>query len=103
MSSTLSKWEARLLAEEVWRRYKTIQVSGKTVTVKIKYSDFTQAPAVALPPPPLDDRGIFRRVVRSPGDCLPIQEACPRSRISLGWLIGEHSGDEDQPQLDLDL
>lgn len=46
-----AKAELRLLAEEVWRRCETVQVIGKPVTVKIKFSDFTRAPAVALPPP----------------------------------------------------
>jgi DNA polymerase IV len=35
--------ELRPLAEKVWRHCEAQGISGKTVTVKIKYSDFTQA------------------------------------------------------------
>ncbi|MEA3537395.1 DNA polymerase IV [Rhizobium sp. CC-YZS058] len=39
----LAKAELRPLAEKVWRHCSTQGISGKTVTVKIKYADFTQA------------------------------------------------------------
>jgi DNA polymerase IV len=39
----LATAELRPLAEKVWRYCEAQGISGKTVTVKIKYSDFTQA------------------------------------------------------------
>jgi DNA polymerase-4 len=39
----LAKTELRPLAEKVWRYCEAHDITGKTVTVKIKYSDFTQA------------------------------------------------------------
>ncbi len=48
----LAKAELAALAEKVWRYCDTNRIAGKTVTVKIKYSDFTQATrsrSVALP------------------------------------------------------
>lgn len=100
----LARAELRPLAEKVWRHCEANHISGKTVTVKIKYSDFTQATrsrTVALPFLTMDElldasRGLlttvypFRRPVRLLG-------------ISLASLTCERSGEEDQPQLDLDL
>ncbi|RWX81508.1 DNA polymerase IV [Neorhizobium lilium] len=48
----LAKAELAPLAEKVWRYCDANRIGGKTVTVKIKYSDFTQATrsrSVALP------------------------------------------------------
>lgn len=39
----LAEAELRPLAEKVWRYCEAHDISGKTVTVKIKYADFTQA------------------------------------------------------------
>ena len=39
----LAKAELRPLAEKVWRYCEVNQISGKTVTIKVKYSDFRQA------------------------------------------------------------
>lgn len=39
----LAKAELKPLVDKVWRYCEAQQISGKTVTVKIKYSDFTQA------------------------------------------------------------
>lgn len=39
----VAKAELRPLAEKVWRYCEAHDITGKTVTVKIKYSDFTQA------------------------------------------------------------
>jgi DNA polymerase-4 len=39
----LAKAELRPLAEKVWRYCEAHDITGKTVTVKIKYSDFSQA------------------------------------------------------------
>jgi DNA polymerase-4 len=39
----LAKSELRPLAEKVWRYCETHDITGKTIAVKIKYSDFSQA------------------------------------------------------------
>jgi DNA polymerase-4 len=39
----LAKAELNPLAEKVWRHCAAHDISGKTITVKVKYSDFTQA------------------------------------------------------------
>lgn len=39
----LAQAELRPLADKVWRYCEAHEITGKTVTVKIKYSDFTQA------------------------------------------------------------
>lgn len=100
----LARAELRPLAKKVWRYCEANHISGKTVTIKIKYSDFTQATrrrTVALPFLTMDElldasRGLLATVY-------PFKRPVRPLGVSLASLTGERSGKEDQPQLDLDL
>lgn len=101
----LATEELRPLAEKVWSHCAAKGFSGKTVTVKVKYSDFTQAirsKTTSLPFSGVDDilgaanvllAGVhpFRRPVRLLG-------------VTLSSLTNESGeGAEEQPQLGLGL
>ena len=97
--------ELKPLAEKVWRYCKAQPVSGETVTVKVKYSNFTQATrsrTSALPvngvPELLEAASTllatvypFRRPIRLVG-------------VTLSSLNNDQDSDDaEQPQLDLAL
>jgi DNA polymerase IV len=101
----LATEELRPLAQKVWSHCEAKGFSGKTVTVKVKYSDFTQATrskTTSLPFSGVDDilgaanvllAGVhpFKRPVRLLG-------------VTLSSLTNENAdGDEEQPQLGLGL
>lgn len=101
----LATEELRPLAQKVWSHCSAKGFSGKTVTVKVKYSDFTQATrskTTSLPFSGVDDilgaanvllAGVhpFKRPVRLLG-------------VTLSSLTNENAdGDEEQPQLGLGL
>ncbi len=95
--------ELKPLAEKVWRYCKEQGISGKTVTVKIKYSDFTQATrsrtgSVAF-------AGI-RDVLAAASDLLatvyPFKRPVRLLGVTLSTLTASETGDA-QPQSQLDL
>ncbi len=95
--------ELKLLAEKVWRYCEGQGISGKTVTVKIKYSDFTQATrsrtgSVAF-------AGI-RDVLAAASDLLatvyPFKRPVRLLGVTLSTLTASKTGDP-QPQSQLDL
>jgi len=95
--------ELKPLAEKVWRYCKEQGISGKTVTVKIKYSDFTQETrsrtgSVAF-------AGI-RDVLAAASDLLatvyPFKRPVRLLGVTLSTLTASETGDA-QPQSQLDL
>jgi DNA polymerase-4 len=95
--------ELKHLAEKVWRCCEGQGVSGKTVTVKIKYSDFTQATrsrtgSVAF--------AGFRDVLAAASDLLatvyPFKRPVRLLGVTLSTLTAFETGDP-QPQSQIDL
>ena len=97
--------ELKPLAEKVWRYCEAQGTSGKAVTVKIKYSDFTQATrsrtgAVAI--------GGIQEIMDTASSLLasvyPFKLPVRLLGITLSALTNDHDANEaEQPQLDLDL
>lgn len=97
--------ELRLLAEKVWSSCKAKGVGGKTVTVKVKYSDFTQVTrsrTTSVPFAGLDD------VLEAAGALLtgvyPFKRPVRLLGLTLSSLVAEkESAEVAEPQLGLDL
>jgi DNA polymerase IV len=97
--------ELKPLAEKVWRYCDAQGISGKAVTVKVKYSDFTQATrsrtgAVAI--------GGIQEIMDTASSLLatvyPFKLPVRLLGITLSALTNDHDANEaEQPQLDLDL
>ena len=99
----LATAELKPLAEKVWRYCEAQGISGKTVTVKIKYSDFTQATrsrtgSVALAGIP--------EILAEASDLLatvyPFKRPVRLLGVTLSTLTASEIGDV-QPQSQLDL
>lgn len=97
--------ELRALAEKVWRYCATHGISGKTVTVKVKYSDFTQVTrsrTAAQPYPGVSD-------ILGAADTLlatvhPFKLPVRLLGVTLSSLNNDSGGgDEEQPQFGFDL
>jgi DNA polymerase-4 len=98
--------ELKPLAEKVWRYCKTQGISGKTVTVKIKYSDFTQATRSRTGILPFTN---MADILNAASGLLETVYPFKRSVRLLGVTLSSLSIDNPrdanpgQPQLDLDL
>jgi DNA polymerase-4 len=97
--------ELKPLAAKVWRYCEAQRISGKTVTVKVKYSDFTQATRSrtgALPvtgvPEILESASALLKTV------YPFKRSVRLLGVTLSALNNDQSADDGEPpQLDLDL
>ena len=67
--------ELKPLAEKVWRYCEAQDVNGKTVTVKIKCSDFTQATRSRTATVPFANMADVRRGIRTSGNRPSLQTA----------------------------
>ncbi|MFK0278583.1 DNA polymerase IV [Ensifer sp. NPDC090286] len=93
------------LADKVWRYCDAQGISGKTVTVKIKYSDFTQATrsrtstlAITGVPEIIETASVLLATV------YPFRRSVRLLGVTLSSLTNDQSGDcEEQRQLDLNL
>ncbi|MBY3425260.1 DNA polymerase IV [Rhizobium laguerreae] len=101
----LAAAELKPLAEKVWRYCEVQGISGKTVTVKIKYSDFTQATRSrtgALPMASVAE--IIDAASALLATVYPFKRPVRLLGVTLSSLTNDRDGDsEEQPQLDLDL
>ncbi|WP_275791210.1 DNA polymerase IV [Pararhizobium gei] len=98
----LAKAELRPLAEKVWRACKTHGIRGKTVTVKIKYSDFSQATRSRTVPGAISDTDMILDVAETLlASVFPFKRPVRLLGVTLSSLDASGSGTE--PQLDLDL
>lgn len=93
------------LAEKVWRSCEAQGISGKTVTVKIKYSDFTQATRSRTSPSPVTGAA---EIAQAASTLLSTVHPFRRSVRLLGVTLSslandDETGNEQQPQFDLDL
>jgi DNA polymerase IV len=93
--------ELKPLAEKVWRYCEAQGISGKTVTVKIKYSDFTQATrsrTTALPVAHVAE--IIDIACALLATVYPFKRSVRLLGVTLSSLTNDQNGSE-QPQLDL--
>ncbi len=99
----LARAELRPLAEKVWRHCDTNRIAGKTVTVKIKYSDFSQATRSrtgTLPVSGVTD--LFQAASELLATVYPFRRPVRLLGVTLSSLTNDPDGD-GRPQLDLDL
>jgi DNA polymerase-4 len=98
----LAKAELRPLAEKVWRYCAAHDITGKTVTVKIKYSDFSQATrSKTLSGPVLDLNMVLEIAEILIASVFPFKRPVRLLGITLSSLNTEES--EQTPQLVLGL
>ncbi|MNT58422.1 DNA polymerase IV [compost metagenome] len=98
----LAKAELRPLAEKVWRHCEAHDVTGKTVTVKIKYSDFSQATRSRTVSGRVSDIDMTLEIAETLlASVFPFRRPVRLLGITLSSLNTEESGQE--PQLDLGL
>ncbi len=100
----LATAELTPLAEKVWRYCAAQGISGKTITVKVKYSDFTQVTRSRTSTMPvagvaeiLDAAAALLSTVH------PFRRSVRLLGLTLSSLTNDQAtGDEEQPRLDLD-
>jgi len=98
----LAKAELRPLAEKVWRHCEAHDITGKTVTVKIKYSDFSQATRSRTVSGAVSDIDMTLEIAETLlASVFPFRRPVRLLGITLSSLNNEESGQE--PQLDLGL
>jgi len=96
--------ESRALTEKVWRFCATHGISGKTVTVKVKYSDFTQVTRSRTAARPY--RGVFD--ILDAAETLlatvhPFKLPVRLLGVTLSSLSNDSGRDEEQPQFGFDF
>lgn len=101
----LATAELRPLAEKVWRYCEASGISGKTVTVKIKYSDFTQATrSRTIPVPVAGLSEILEAASALLATVHPFRRPVRLLGVTLSSLTNEETDDSRaQPQLDLGI
>ena len=96
--------ELKPLVEKVWRYCEAQGISGKTVTVKIKYSDFTQATRSRTGSLPVASAAeIMDASASLLATVYPFKRSVRLLGVTLSSLTNDQGADEEQPQLDLDL
>ncbi|WP_411906355.1 DNA polymerase IV [Rhizobium mayense] len=101
----LATAELRPLAQKVWRYCEAGGFSAKTVTVKIKYSDFTQATRSRTSSSPIADVGaVLETASALLATVHPFTRPIRLLGITLSSLTNEKTDDGSlQPQLDLGI
>ncbi|MGL3607946.1 DNA polymerase IV [Rhizobium sp. G187] len=101
-SLDLGRRELKPLAEKVWRYCEAHGIRGKTVTIKVKYSDFTQATRSRTSTQPFSG---LADIVDTAEELLesvhPFKRPVRLLGVTLSSLISE--GAEIEPQLGFDL
>lgn len=98
----LAKAELRPLAEKVWRYCEAHDITGKNVTVKIKYSDFSQATRSRTVARSVSDIDMILEIAETLlASVFPFKRSVRLLGITLSSLNTEESGQE--PQLALGL
>jgi DNA polymerase IV len=93
--------ELKPLAEKVWRYCEAQGISGKTVTVKIKYSDFTQATRSRTTAQPVANVAEIIDIASTLlATVYPFKRSVRLLGVTLSSLTNDQNGSE-QPQLDL--
>jgi DNA polymerase-4 len=92
------------IIEIVWTRIAEKNAKGRTVTLKLKYTDFTQATRARSLPRPVNDRAEFTRIARGLlEDQLPLPMPIRLMGLTLGSLDGEESDERRPPDGQLSL
>ncbi|CAN7725366.1 DNA polymerase IV [Neorhizobium sp. LjRoot104] len=101
----LATTELRPLAEKVWSHCQAKSISGRTVTVKIKYSDFTQATRSRTGTFPVTGvAGIMEAASALLATVYPFKRPVRLLGVTLSSLTNDQTDhDGEQPQLDLAL
>ncbi|RAX39790.1 DNA polymerase IV [Rhizobium tropici] len=101
----LATAELRPLAEKVWHYCEASGISGKTVTVKIKYSDFMQATrSRTIPVPVAGLSEILEAASALLATVHPFRRPVRLLGVTLSSLTNEETDDSRaQPQLDLGI
>ena len=98
----LAKAELRPLAEKVWRYCEAHDITGKTITVKIKYSDFSQATRSRTVAGSVSDIDMILEIAETLlATVFPFKHPVRLLGITLSSLNTEES--EQAPQLALEL
>ncbi|MBX5159612.1 MULTISPECIES: DNA polymerase IV [Rhizobium] len=98
--------ELKPLAEKVWRYCEAQGIGGKTVTVKIKYSDFTQATRSRTGTVPFANMAdVFAAASGLLATVYPFKRPVRLLGVTLSSLTNNQASapTEGQPQLDLNL
>lgn len=98
--------ELKPLAAKVWRYCGAQGISGKTVTVKIKYSDFTQTTRSRTATVPFANMAdVFDAVSGLLATVYPFKRSVRLLGVTLSSLTNDQPSDatEGRPQLDLNL
>lgn len=107
LRKTRVKVELKPLCEKVWRNCEAQGISGKTVTVKIKYSDFTQATRSRTSAMPIASiMEIFDTAAGLLTTVYPFNRPVRLLGVTLSSLTNDNSRDtapEQKPQFDLGL
>ncbi|WP_375459413.1 DNA polymerase IV [uncultured Enterovirga sp.] len=91
------------LAEKVWRHGEASGIGGRTVTLKVKFADFTQITRARSGLAPVPDRASFERIALDLLQSLfPMARAVRLLGVTLSGLE-EESGDRGRAQMDLGL
>lgn len=104
-SFDLAKAELKPLADKVWRYCTAQGISGRTVTVKIKYSDFTQATRSRTGTQPISAvPDIVEAAETLLSTVYPFKLPVRLLGVTLSSLTNDRvTDDEEQPQLGFDL
>lgn len=98
----LAKTELQPLAEKVWRYCEAHDITGKTITVKIKYSDFSQATRSRTVSGVVSDIDMILEIAEALlGSVFPFKRPVRLLGVTLSSLNTDECGQE--PQLDLGL
>lgn len=98
--------ELKPLAEKVWRYCAAQAISGKTLTVKIKYSDFTQATRSRTGPVQFANMiDVFDAASGLLATVYPFKRSVRLLGVTLSSLTNDRPSDatQEQPQFDLNL
>jgi DNA polymerase-4 len=95
--------ELKPLAEKVWRYCEAQGITGKTVTVKIKYSDFTQATRSRTHVQPYSGVTDILDVANALLALHPFRRPVRLLGITLSSLTNDKGAEDEEPQLGFDL
>ena len=83
------------IIEIAWERIERAQARGRTVTMKLKFSDFTNMTRAKSLPAPVDSREVFARAARDLLDAaLPLPQPVRLMGLGVSALVGERESDE---------
>lgn len=96
--------ELKTLAEKVWRYCEANNIRGKTITVKIKYSDFSQATRSKTENLPFTNYSAFLEAAKGlVATVYPFRQSVRLLGVSLSTLTTSAGDDVEEAQLRLEL